>query len=298
MRFALIAFCLSLVSSNVTAQAEDSFLYVSGYGSNEHDAIVDAKRQLAMNLYSEVEVREKTLISKEGNETRSSYQQEASLRSLPIEIQALELVDSSCQQNQCEYRFRVDKASWVQKLTHDIKSANQVATLKLKRLRNEWRDLKRYMEADDATRNNQSRLIVLAALGADGLGEYQAAQRDLELAMEQAGRRFSVSFTSSRDAFASQLQGLLSDTSLASTQGEITVYIKTSSQSGKKGPEFIAKQNVYFKVFDTASPSVVVSQKVMTELGMSSTSSAAAKRIAQQKIIKNLTNESIYSVLN
>lgn len=297
-RCLLIVFNLLIASGSVKAQPQDDFLYVSGTAETMDEAIIDAKKQLALNLYSEIEVHEKSFVTKKDNLVSSSFEQESSIRSLPIEIPNLELVSSDCQANLCDYRFRVQRLEWAEKLSRDLKSNYELAQIKLQNLDNLWADFKRFSEANDIVLSNEANIKLLSALNSKKASELDHLYRRVQKQLASSARLFSVSFRASSDAFANQLQSLMSNSTVSSPQGAITVYIKTSSRKGRAGKDFVVQQNVQLKVFDATAPGVLVAQKLVTEQGKSSISLAAASDDAKQKLIKKLTNESIYSILD
>ncbi len=139
-------------------------------------------------------------------------------------------------------------------------------------------------------------LDVLGILDSDAARSYRAQHLQISETMNAKREMLSISFVASNDAFSHQIHELLSRHAFASNHGGISVYIKAKSQQGRQGKDFVAKQSIQLKVFDSNS-SHMVTQKVITVLGKSQASSAAAKHAAEQKIIKKLTNKSIYSVL-
>lgn len=297
-RFFFIIFSLLVASGGVKAQSSDRFFYVSGVGETINEAVVDAKKQLALNIYSEIEVREKSLISKKDNQVSSSFEQESSLRSLPIEIPNLEFITSECQNNLCEYRFKIDRQAWSKTLSRELNNSYERAELKLENLGNRWVDFKRFSLANDIVGRNEINMKLLSSLSPKDALDLSPIYQRVQQQLARSEHQFSVSFRSSSDAFAGQLLSLLSNNSISSPQGEISVYIKTSSRNGRAGKNFIVRQNVQLKVFDAAAPGVMVAQKLLTELGESPKSMAAATNDAKQKLIKKLTNESIYSIFD
>ncbi len=297
-RCLFIIFNVLITSVSVKAQSQDDFLYVSVTAETKDKAIIDAKKQLALNLYSEIEVREQSLITKKDNQVSSSFEQQSSIRSLPIEIPHLELIRSDCQTNLCDYQFKLDREEWAKKLSDDLRGSYELAQIKLENLNNRWADFKRFSEANDIVSGNEANIKLLSSLNATKSAELEPLYRGVQKQLANSARLFSVSFRASSDAFANQLQSLLSNSAVSSPQGAITVYIKTSSRKGKSGDDFVVQQNVQLKVFDAAAPGVQVAQKLVTELGRSPVSLAAASDDARQSLIKKLTNDSIYSILD
>ncbi|MDV6249673.1 hypothetical protein [Vibrio sp. EA2] len=298
LRYFFIFFSLLVASGSMQAQLSDRFFYVSGIGNTVDEAVVDAKKQLALNIYSEIEVHEKSLVTKNNGRVSSSYEQESSLRSLPIEIPNLELVTSECQNNLCEFRFKVDRQAWSEKITRELKSSYELAELKLDNLGDRWGDFKRFSEANDIVARNEIDMKILSSLNAKGASNLSPVYHRVQKQLEGSAHKFSVSFRSSPDAFAGQLTGILSNNSISSPHGKIAIYIKTSSRNGRVGKNFIVRQNVQLRVFDAAAPGVMVAQKLVTELGESPKSLAEATDDARKKLIKKLTNESIYSIFD
>ncbi len=284
---------------NALAASSENFLFVSGFGKNENEALLDAKKQLALNLYSDVEVKEKTFISQSEADTHSTYQQESILTSLPIEIHSLELIDSVCVNGEnCEFHFKINKNQWARNISQELDTSFKIVKIKLEHLGHFWSDLQNYLEAVDILQSNLSSLKVLSSLDVNEFNVHQSMYKQLKVQVEKSASLFSISFTSASDSFSRQIQGLLSNSSFADSNGSIVVYIKAKTQLGNNGNNHIAKQMLSFKIFDSKSPSVVVSQKLLSEFGISPISAEAAKQLAQQKIIKKITNKSIYSVLN
>ncbi|WMN89801.1 hypothetical protein NI382_16995 [Vibrio parahaemolyticus] len=260
--------------------------------------MIDAKKQLALNIYSKIEVREKSLFTKIDNQVSSSFEQESSLRSLPIEISNLELVTSECQNNLCEYRFKIDRLAWSEKLTRELNNSFELAELKLENLGNRWVDFKRFSQANDIVAKSNINMKLLSSLSAKDAKDLSPRHHRVQQQLERSTHQFSISFRSSSDAFAGQLLSLLSNNAIASPQGAISIFIKTSARNGRVGGNFVVRQNVQLKIFDAAAPGVMVAQKLVTELGESPKSLAAATNDARQKLIKKLTSESIYSIFD
>lgn len=294
----LIVFSLLVGVDCANAQSSDRFIYVLGTGETIDKAVIDAKKQLALNIYSEIEVREKSLFTKIDNQVSSSFEQESSLRSLPIEISNLELVTSECQNNLCEYRFKIDRLAWSEKLTRELNNSFELAELKLENLGNRWVDFKRFSQANDIVAKSNINMKLLSSLSAKNANDLSPRHHHVQQQLERSTHQFSISFRSSSDAFAGQLLSLLSNNAISSPQGAISIFIKTSARNGRVGGNFVVRQNVQLKIFDAAAPGVMVAQKLVTELGESPKSLAAATNDARQKLIKKLTSESIYSIFD
>lgn len=294
----LIVFSLLVGVGCANAQSSDRFIYVLGTGETIDKAVIDAKKQLALNIYSKIEVREKSLFTKIDNQVSSSFEQESSLRSLPIEISNLELVTSECQNNLCEYRFKIDRLAWSEKLTRELNNSFELAELKLENLGNRWVDFKRFSQANDIVAKSNINMKLLSSLSAKDAKDLSPRHHHVQQQLERSTHQFSISFRSSSDAFAGQLRSLLSNNAISSPQGAISIFIKTSARNGRVGGNFVVRQNVQLKIFDAAAPGVMVAQKLVTELGESPKSLAAATNDARQKLIKKLTSESIYSIFD
>ncbi len=294
----LIVFSLLVGVGCANAQSSDRFIYVLGTGETIDKAVIDAKKQLALNIYSKIEVREKSLFTKIDNQVSSSFEQESSLRSLPIEISNLELVTSECQNNLCEYRFKIDRLAWSEKLTRELNNSFELAELKLENLGNRWVDFKRFSQANDIVAKSNINMKLLSSLSAKNANDLSPRHHRVQQQLERSAHQFSISFRSSSDAFAGQLLSLLSNNAISSPQGAISIFIKTSARNGRVGGNFVVRQNVQLKIFDAAAPGVMVAQKLVTELGESPKSLAAATNDARQKLIKKLTSESIYSIFD
>lgn len=289
-------FSLLLISTSILASEGDEYLYTSGVGNSESVALRDAKKQLALNLVSIIEVNEKSSVAKTSHGVDSSFSQNSSIHSLPIQIPHLEVVNHECGEKGCEYRYRLSKKRWQKQVEHDLTASYQTAAIKLKNLNNNWRGVKDYFHAEELVTKSTVQLDVLGILDPDAAESYRAQHLQISETMNVKREMISISFVASNDAFSHQIHELLSRHAVSSNQGGISVYIKTKSQQGRQGKDFVAKQSIQLKVFDSNS-SHMVTQKVITLLGKSQVSYTAAKHAAEQKIIKKLTNKSIYSVL-
>ncbi|WDZ74174.1 hypothetical protein PWW31_28305 [Vibrio harveyi] len=104
-----LSLAISLISIKIYAGVDSGYLYASGFGDAEHVALKDAKKQLALNLISVIEVNEKSSIVKTSHGVDTSFSQDSSIHSLPIEIPHLEVLSHECGEKGCEYRYRLSK---------------------------------------------------------------------------------------------------------------------------------------------------------------------------------------------
>ncbi|WP_231566689.1 hypothetical protein [Vibrio variabilis] len=285
-----------LISNAIFASDDERYLYALGYGESESGALQDAKIQIALNLLSVVEVNEKSSMTKGEHGSEYFFSQSSSIDSLPIQIPHLEVLGHECSEQGCEYRYRLSKENWQKQVEHDLTASYQTAAIKLKNINNNWRGVKDYFHAEELVSKSAVQLDVLGILDSDVAELYRAQHLQISQAMNAKREMLSITFVASNDAFSHQIHELLSRDAFASNHGGISVYIKTKSQQGRQGKDFVVKQSIQLKVFDSNS-SHMVTQKVITVLGKSQASSVAAKHAAEQKIIKKLTNKSIYSVL-
>lgn len=291
-----LGFSSLLISTSILANESDEYLYTSGVGDSESVALRDAKKQLALDLVSVIEVNENSSIIKTSHGINSSFSQHSSIHSLPIQIPHLEVLNHKCSEKGCEYRYRLNKKRWQKQVEHDLKASYQTTAIKIKNINNDWRGIKDYFHAEELVKKSAVLLDVLNILDSDTAESYRTQHLQLSEATNAKREILSISFVASNDAFSHQIHDLLSRHAFASNQGGISVYIKTKYQQGRQGKDFVVKQSIQLKVFDSNS-SNMVTQKIITVLGKSQASSSAAKYSAEQKIIKNLTNKTIYSVL-
>ncbi|CAM4451766.1 hypothetical protein [Vibrio agarivorans] len=287
-----------IVCFPITASAQESFIAISGYGDSEKIARIDAKQQLALNIYSKVEVSEKTHQYHNQKSTLSSYEQTSQIDSLPVAIQNLSLAGVDCSSKPCRYDFTINKSEWAEKLSQDISNNHAKSEIGFTGEATEWRDLRRFWESQHLLEQSAEWLTVLSAVDFEQFNLLAPQQHLLELKSQEKQSQFRVTFLTSNDPFSAELNSILSNTSIASANGSISIYIKGTNRNGKQANKFIAKQTVSLKVFDTSSPTTAVSQKEVSETATSSKSAAHATKLAQQKIIKTLTNESLFSFLN
>ncbi|WP_226970913.1 hypothetical protein [Vibrio navarrensis] len=292
----LLIFTSLLISNDVFASGDEQYLYASAYSDSESAALLDAKKQVALNLLSIIEVNEKTSITKGEHGISSSFSQNSSIQSLPVQIPQMEVLSHECDEKGCEYRYRLSKKTWQKQIEHDLAVSFQTAETKLKNINNNWRGLKDYFHAEELVERSAVQLDVLGVLDTATADLFRSQHLQISQAMNVQRDKISISFVASNDAFSHQIHELLSRDALASNHGGISVYIKTKFEQGRQGKDFFVKQSVQLKVFDSNS-SHMVTQKIITVLGKSQASFAAAKHAAEQTIIKQLTNKSIYSVL-
>lgn len=286
---------LNIVNS---AHADDTYLKVKGYGNDQRSAELDAKQQLALQLYSKVEVTEKSQQVKTNNLVDSSYSLNSSINSLPIEISNMELVNRSCEQQPYEYEFRINKTVWGKKLLNDINHSHLLATDLLANHGTSWRDINRLNEASSLLFKAQNAITLVQSLIKTSLVPLNKTQLSLERALNKQAQSISVAITASPDLFASRVKSALAGSLMASADAHITLYIKAKTQHGKQGQRFIAKQTLWLQFFEASNPSLVVAQKVLTEIGEPADSAESAKNAAQQKIINTINNKSIFTLLH
>ncbi|WP_240494764.1 hypothetical protein [Vibrio breoganii] len=290
-------FILFLCCSLSTYAQSESFL-VSGYGDSEKTARVDAKQQLALQIFSRVKVNESSHLKKEGNNVVSLYEQQSTIESLPIEIQSLNVKTTDCSQTPCRYEFTVDKTPWIKKLILEIQNSHSHSLVGIERDSQNWSDLKLLFESKKWLEKNEAKLMVLSALDASEFNHYATIQMNLEQQLANKEAQIAITFRSGVDPFSSKVKGVLSNTAIASSNGDFNIYIKGDSRYGQKGNEFVAKQNISLKVFDAFNPGVVISQKDFSQVATSKESSAQALERAQNIILKTLSQESIFTLLN
>ncbi len=276
----------------------ESYLYIDGYGETEQQAAINAKQQLALRIYSKVDVKEKNTQSKVNGDINTSYELQSKITTLPIEIQYMDINRTTCEHSTCQYQFKIDKNKWFAFLKRDVAEYHNIVSDYLNVAGLQWRDLKRLeIIKSDLLKSEQS-LIILSSLGASDLALLEDKQSRLLRRATQYENQFQISFRSSSDRFSSEVKTLLSASKVASSTGNITVYIKANMQKGKQGNHFVAKQTVLLQIFEANNLGVVVAQKQLSEMARSPNSIDSALKKARQKIIKTLKTHSIYSLLD
>ncbi|MGS0826375.1 hypothetical protein ACVBIO_11235 [Shewanella sp. 0m-8] len=291
----LLILPLNIINS---AHANDTYLKIKGYGNNQRSAELDAKQQLALQLYSKVEVTEKSQQEKTNNVATSSYSLNSSIDSLPIEISNMEFVKQNCQQQPCEYEFRINKTVWGKKLLADINHSHLLATDLLANQGTSWRDLNRLNEASRLIFKARNTIALAPSLIETSFDPLNKTQLSLERALNKQAQSISVVVSASSDLFASTVKSTLTQSLTASANANITLYIKAQTQHGKQGQQFIVKQTLWLQFFEASNPSLAVGEKILTEIGKSSNNAESAKNAAQQKIINTINNKSIFTLLH
>ncbi|EAS41180.1 hypothetical protein C9J48_00575 [Photobacterium profundum] len=276
----------------------EPYLYIDGYGETEQQATIDAKQQLALRIYSKVEVKEKNIQSKVNGDINTSYELQSEITTLPIEIQYMEISHVTCEYFTCQYQFKIDTNKWFASLKRDVAEYHNIASDYLSIAGQQWRDLKQLDTIKSNLLNSEQSLIILSSLGASDLFLLENKQSRLLRRATQYENQFQISFRSASDRFSSEVKTLLSASKAASSSGNITVYIKASMQKGKQGNHFVAKQTVVLQIFEANNLGVVVAQKQLSEMASSPNSIDSALKKARQKIIKILKTHSIYSLLD
>ncbi|MCK8044455.1 hypothetical protein MSG37_06130 [Shewanella sp. 1CM18E] len=281
-----------------SAHASDTYLTIKGYGNDQRSAEIDAKQQLALQLYSKVEVTEKSQQEKADNIVTSSYSLNSSINSLPVEISNMELVSQSCEQQPCKYQFRINKTMWGRKLLNDINHNHLLAADLLASQGFSWQDLNRLNKAYNLLFKAQNAITLVPSLIETNLVPLNKTHLSLERTLNNQAQSISVAISSSPDLFASTVKSTLAQSLMVSADAHITLYIKTQTQHGKRGQKFIAKQTLWLQFFEASNPSLAVSQKILTAIGQSPNSAESAQNAAQQKIINTINNKSIFTLLH
>jgi hypothetical protein len=283
------------MSSVVNAE---SYLYIDGYGETEQQAAIDAKQQLALRIYSKVDVKEKNIQSKVNGDINTSYELQSKITTLPIEIKNMEINSVTCEYSSCQYQFKINRVKWIASLKREVVESHVIVSDYLSTAGLQWRDLKRFETIKKILLKSEHSLIILSSLSADELVLQEDKQATLLRLTTQYENKFQVSFRSSSDRFSSEVKSLLSASKAASSTGNITVYIKANMQKGKQGNHYVAKQTVVLQIFEANNLGVVVAQKQLSEMARSPNSIDSALEKARQKIIKTLKTHSIYSLLD
>ncbi|MGF1688940.1 hypothetical protein L4C36_20040 [Photobacterium japonica] len=276
----------------------EPYLTLQGYGDTQHQAEMDAKQQLALRIYSKVDVSEETRQSKVDGNVSSHYEMRSTITSLPIEVQYMETVSVNCDASPCLYQFQIDKTKWIASLKQDVAEYHDIISDYLTVVGKQWRDIKRLEKIQADLLKSEQALIILSSLDADDIALFQDKQSRLTRRVARYESGVSIAFRGAADSFASEMKAALTASRVASAQGDITVYIKTLTKKGKQANQFVAKQTVLLQIFEANNPSVVVAQKQLSAIGKSLTSSDSALEEARQQIIKTVKTHSIYSLLD
>ncbi|WP_239928871.1 hypothetical protein [Photobacterium sanguinicancri] len=291
----LVIACLVSISVPVLAQP---YLYIEGYGKTESQAATDAKQQLALRIYSTVDVSEKNRQVKNNSDVDSYYSLESNITTLPISVQNMEAMKSQCDDFGCNYQFRVNKDIWVDQLSRDINKQHQLVQQYITYQNNDWKSAVFTNKAQTLLSNSHQSILVLSSLNNDVAETFNEQQIVLERNTIDRVQNISISIRSASDMYSSQLKALLTQKIGAASQGDIIIYVKGNVRKGRQNNTFIAKQDLILQVFEARNPNVVVSQKILSEIGQSSTSKEQALDAAHTKITAQLNKNSIYTLLN
>lgn len=291
----LVFACLVSISVPVLAQP---YLYIEGYGKTESQAATDAKQQLALRIYSTVDVSEKNRQVKNNSDVDSYYSLESNITTLPISVQNMESMKSQCDDFGCNYQFRVNKDIWVDQLSRDINKQHQLVQQYITNQNNDWKSAVFTNKAQSLLNKSHHSILVLSSLNNDAAKIFHKQQIALERNTIDRVQNISISIRSASDMYSSQTKALLTQKIGATSQGDIIIYIKGNVRKGRQNNTYIAKQDLILQVFEARNPNVVVSQKILSEIGQSSTSKEQALDAAHTKITATLNNNSIYTLLN
>ncbi|MEZ9515842.1 hypothetical protein AB4359_03275 [Vibrio splendidus] len=300
--------CLLFLSTLTFAQ---SYWEVEGFGKNKSEATINAKESLAFRVNSTVQVSESssqlyqsTTEIKNGEEigTRSQLDNVigtiSEITSVPISISNMEVMTSQCDGSGCNYLFRVDVDVWADQLSNDIYKQHQLVQSYISSQEIDWKNFVFTNKAQAMLKSSQQSILVLSSLNNDIAKKFHEQQLLLERNTIERVQNISISIRSASDMYSSQTKAILTKNVGATSQGDIIVYIKGNVRQGKKNNTYIAKQDLILQVFEAKNPNVAVSQKILSEIGKSSTSKEQALDAAHAKITAILKQNSIYTLLN
>ncbi|KLV10494.1 hypothetical protein C9I92_08770 [Photobacterium ganghwense] len=292
----LISLCLLGTNTPVIA---DDYLFVKGIGENEKEAISDAREQLALQVYSQVEVAERNTQVKLNDVVESSYAFESSVKSLPVQIGLMQVINKECDNLGCEYQYKVNKTQWINALEHEV-AANHVLIRDFLTVNDNqlWSSLLRIKHAQEKLQQTKMWLKVLGSLSGNTSSPLLSDQSELTQLSYELEKRIPVEIRSSADLLSVQAAETLSQLLEATGKGKLIVYIKSKQKQGHKNNKYMAKLALTFQVFEANNPGVVVGQKTLTEIGDSPQSVEHAIRHARQKLMIQIKNNSIYSLLH
>lgn len=304
----LLASCLFGLSTSVFAQ---SYWEVEGFGANKSEATKNAKENLAFRVNSNVQAFENTsqefrlkeeykdgeLIGSDGqlNQTTDIT---SKITSAPISIKNMEVVTSKCDDSGCTYLFRVNVDVWIEQLSIDIRKQHKLAQQYMSSKGNDWKSAVFTNKAKNLLKSSQQSLLVLSSINNGVAKRFHEQQIVLERNTIERLQNISISIRSASDSYSSKTKAKLARNLATTSQGDIIVYIKGNVRQGKKNNTYIARQDLILKVFEAKNPNVAVSQKVLSEIGKSSSSKKLALDAAHTKITEILNNNSIYTLLN
>lgn len=297
MKTVYLPVCALLLSLNVSAQAN---ILVKGFGITEQDASIDAKKQLALQISTQIEVSEKNVLRKHANDVTVEYIQESKISSLPVDIPAMDVEEKKCGDLGCEYTFSLNSKQWLEQVNNQITTIHRQAEISLAEKKKGWEHFISVSSAKAGLLESERMLPVFGFLSSSDndylvLAKEQAALVKQVALHEQAVR---VSLRASSDSYAKRALGLLAAGFPVSDNGDFIIYVKGSSKSGTQGSQFVALQNIELAVIAADSPGVVITRKVISEMASSSVSKARALEAAQKKITTYLEKHSIYSLLH
>ncbi|MEZ8802103.1 hypothetical protein AB6D78_13015 [Vibrio splendidus] len=303
----LIVVFLFILSNSAFSQ---SYWEIEGVGVNKSEATKDAKEELSKRVYSKIELSEnysdycRKDISNIGGVTEKEEKCtavdiiESSISTLPISIRNMEVVTSRCDKIGCTYLFRVNIDVWVEQLSSDIDKQHQLAQKYISSHDSDWKTYVFTNKAQALLRNSQQSLLVLSSLNNDVAKTFYKQQIVLERNTIDRVKNTSISIRSASDMYSSQAKSILTQNIGATSRGDIIVYIKGNVRLGKKNNTYLAKQDLILQVFEAKNPNVPVSQKILSEIGKSSTSKEQALDAAHAKLTAILKENSIYTLLN
>ncbi|WP_210447408.1 hypothetical protein [Vibrio crassostreae] len=302
----LIISCLLSVSYSSFAAP---YLYIDGYGENQQQAEKDAKEKLAFQMFSTVEVEEtasnkyKTRTEFTNGEKQESGSHDVTMdttskiSSIPINISNMELVKSSCDGFECKFEFRIHKDTWSDQLSRDIEQKHQLAKQYTIKQGDDWKSAVSFAEAERLLNKSHQSILVLTSLDNSAARLFHQQQIVLERKTVERIQNIDITIRTASDDYSKQLSALLADKVGFTSQGDIIVYIKGNVRKGRRNNKYIAKQELILKVFEEKNPNVAVSQKILSETGEAS-SKEKALEIAQDKITKIVSENSIYTLFN
>lgn len=294
----IIIFLSILITTTVFAETKDNYIFVTGYGEEQKTAALDAKKQLALQLTSKIQVTEKNIQTKSNSISLSDYSSDSKVTTLPIEVIGMMVDSYSCKDHICKYIFKIDSHQWAKLLIKNINHNHILTHDELNTKTYGWQSIKRLSKIGEQLVTTKNYIMTLSAIKAGYNNKIDIEQLRLEREFNSQEQGLSISIKSGQDSLSSHIRSIISNRLRISGDSDLLLYIKTQVRNGKQNNQFIAEQILWLQFFEKNNPTVIVEQKIFKEIGTSPISIELATELAKQQLITSVSNKSIHMLLN
>ncbi|WP_025820344.1 hypothetical protein [Shewanella marina] len=222
----VIIFLSILITTTVFAETKDNYIFVTGYGEEQKTAALDAKKQLALQLTSKIQVTEKNIQTKSNSISLSDYSSDSKVTTLPIEVIGMMVDSYSCKDHICKYIFKIDSHQWAKLLIKNINHNHILTHDELNTKTYGWQSIKRLSKIGEQLVTTKNYIMTLSAIKAGYNNKIDIEQLRLEREFNSQEQGLSISIKSGQDSLSSHLRSIISNRLRISGDSDLLLYIK------------------------------------------------------------------------